>query len=178
MISYHKLEYPSRRKSSTNDWSNSRITQCWTYTSFMHLSDCTTFAFSCHTSALLFSSVTELLCALDFSLDATALAHDTLKSARHVYKSAPNQGYVAQELQEIGGDQPLQSRIKGFDFCNGQQRNLPVLRVFFKKTMIRSRLIGKLISKIAHAENVCSLRRWIDKTTKTELIRCRILDTW
>ena len=31
---------------------------------FMHLSDCTTFAFSCHTSALLFPSVSELLCAL------------------------------------------------------------------------------------------------------------------
>ena len=52
----------------------------------MQLSDCTTFAFSCHTSALLFPFVTVLLCALDFSSDATALAQDALKSARHVYK--------------------------------------------------------------------------------------------
>ena len=64
----------------------------------MHLSDCTTFPLGCHTSALLFPSVTELLCALDFSSDATALTQDALKRARHVYKSAHEDAHVVVEF--------------------------------------------------------------------------------
>ena len=43
-------------------------------------------------------------------------------------RKSPKQEHVAEGLQEIRGDQPRQSRIKGFDYKNGQQRNLRVLR--------------------------------------------------
>ena len=59
-------------------------------------------------------------------------------------RKSPKQEHAAQGLQEIGGDQPLQSRMKGLDYWNGEQRNLRVLRDFFEETMSRlRRLLGK-----------------------------------
>ena len=74
----------------------------------MYLSDCTLFAFSCHTLALLLPSVTELWCALDFSSDATALAQDALKSVRHVYKSATARPVITHDV--IGVSDSSQTR--------------------------------------------------------------------
>ena len=52
-------------------------------------------------------------------------------------RKSPKQEHVAEGLQEIRGDEPLQSRIKGFDYCNGP--TLRVLRDFFQETISRLR---------------------------------------
>ena len=56
-----------------------------------------------------------------------------------IWKS-PKQEYVAERLWEVGGDQSCQSRIKGFDYWDGQYRDLRILQDFFEETMSRLRL--------------------------------------
>ena len=55
-------------------------------------------------------------------------------------RKTPKQEHVAEGLQEVRGAQPLQPRIKGFHYWNGQYGNLRVLRDFFEETMSRFRL--------------------------------------
>ena len=53
-----------------------------------------------------------------------------------------------------------------------------VTRLLLRYNALVAPNIGKLVSYTAHAANACSLRRWIDNTTKTDLTHCRFLDTW
>ena len=52
-----------------------------------------------------------------------------------------NWNMLLMDYQEIGGDQPRQSRIKGFDYWNGQYRDLRILRDLFEETVSRFRFI-------------------------------------
>ena len=90
--------------------------------------------------------------------------------------SKVTQEHVAEGLWEIGGDQPLQSRIQGFHYWDGQYRNLRVPRDFFEETMSRLHFtLGNWWSHVAHVENACSLQKEIDSWTKTDVTHCLFL---
>ena len=95
------------------------------------------------------------------------------------FETSPKQEYVAERLWEVGGDQPFQSRIKGFDhWIEAMPRSSSSTRLLRRDSVQIAPCIGKLVSDTAHAENAYSLRKRVDNSTKTDLTYCRFLDTW
>ena len=99
-------------------------------------------------------------CCIDFRIPG--IPHSAVEQVetnrkekvRRFFDLTPKQEYVAQGLEEIGGDPSKKDNVQIAPY------------------------IGNLGSFSAHTENACSLRRWIDNTTKTDLTHCRFLDSW
>ena len=134
---------------------------------------CTCFGIEKMTVRTKFMSIGRLVAAVVQIFESQAFHIPWNKSLSN---SKVTQEHVAEGLWEIGGDQPLQSRIQGFHYWDGQYRNLRVPRDFFEETMSRLRFtLGNWWSHVAHVENACSLQKEIDSWTNTDVTHCRFL---
>ena len=94
------------------------------------------------------------------------------------YQSRSHPIALSDTLPAICIDQPLQSRIKGFDYWKWTATKSSSSTRHLRRDNVQiAPPIGKLVSSTAHAENACSHRKEIDSWTKTDLTHCRFLDT-
>ena len=100
---------------------------------------------------------------------------ETVRRSIEQFENHQNRNMLLKDW-EIGGDQPFQSRIKGFDCWNGQYWDLRVLWDFFKETVSRLRLVLGNCYRILHTRKMHAA--YGEESTIQQRHNWHIVESW